>query len=135
MRWDLISINWTAQALSSEQLLVLRNVAAMVLKEGIKLAEVDFTHELVEGRLTRKSSGTFVAFAGTFFHAHLGKVRGEDWTVDFLIPKGSEYITIDEKSVVISSRPLAGKEFETQVVNHGLAKTGRESVLTTRAMH
>ena len=135
MRWDLISVNWTEQQLSAEQLLVLRNVAVMVLLGDVKVSEVNFAHDLVEGRLTRKSSGTFVTFAGTFFHAHLGKVRGEDWTVDFLIPRGTEHITIDEKSIVISTRMLAGKELGTQQVDHAIAKTGVEPTIVNRQLH
>lgn len=99
-----LNISWTAQPLSQEQIFVLRNIAAIYLKGDRRRSTVNFSHELVEGQLTCKSEGLFVTFAGTFFHADLGLVRGERWTVDFLIPKGAETIEINERDVVISSR-------------------------------
>lgn len=115
--WTLISINWTAQPLSAEQMLVLRNVAARHLRMRKKHSVVHFVHDLCEGALTRKSDGTFGTFGGTFFHADLGTVKGERWTIDFLLPRNSEWILIDDTSVVISVRPLPGKDFGVKQVD------------------
>lgn len=109
--WELISINWTAQTLSAEQMLVLRNIAARHLRMKMKQSVINFSHELCEGVLTRKHEGAFGTFGGTFFHADLGTVNGERWTMDFLIPRDSEWLIADDTSIVISVRPLAGDDF------------------------
>lgn len=119
--WTILSINWTAQALTDEQLLVLRNVAARFLREGRKAASIRFSHPLCEGLLTRKREGAFGSFGGTFFHADLGLVKGKRWTCDFLLPSGTEDITPDDDSIVISSRQLASGEIASAPVD--LAKT------------
>lgn len=115
--WTLISINWTAQALSAEQMLVLRNVAARHLRMRKKHATIHFKHELCEGQLTREKEGSFGTFGGTFFHADLGTVKGERWTMDFLLPRNSEWLMIDDDSVVISVRPLPGGDFGVKEVD------------------
>lgn len=109
--WTLISINWTAQALTYEQMLVIRNVAAQHLRMQKKWASVNFSHPLCEGELIRKDEGSFGTFGGTFFHADLGTVKGERWTLDFLLPRNSEWIMLDDTSVVISVKPIPGGDF------------------------
>lgn len=109
--WTLISVNWTAQALTSEQMLVMRNVAAQHLQMKKKFATVNFKHPLCEGQITRGKEGAFGMFGGTFFHANLGTVKGERWTMDFLLPRNSEWIDFGDDSVVISVRPLPGGDF------------------------
>lgn len=109
--WTLISINWTAQALTHEQKLVMRNAAAKHLRMKQKFSTVHFKHPLCEGVLERKREGTFGTFGGTFFHADLGTVNGERWTLDFLLPRNSEWIALDDTSVVISVRPLPGGDY------------------------
>ena len=84
-----IGIDWTAQPLSIEQKLVLLKIAALYLESGSDKDWVDFTHLLIEGRLTHQSSGMFVTYAGNFFHADLGTIKGEKWTSDFLITNSS----------------------------------------------
>lgn len=129
MSFQIISINWTAQQLSAEQLLVLRNVAALVLRREMKNPIINFTHTLLDGVITRKSEGVFVTFCGTFFHADMGSVNGERWTVDFLLPRNSEKIAIDESAVILSSRPLKNGEVEIQQVDTSLAQTSEASLL------
>ncbi len=129
MGYDLISMNWTAQPLSPEQLLVLRNVAALHLRRDGKHSVINFTHELCEGVLTRKSEGLFVTFVGTFFHADLGLVKGERWTVDFLLPRGSEHLIIDDTSYVIAGRMSPTGRTEYRDVDHVLARTSEVSLL------
>lgn len=97
-----LNIAWTAQALSAEQIFVLRNIAVLYLKGDRRKKTVNFSHEMVEGQLTCKSEGLFVTFVGTFFHADLGHYRGERWTVDFLIPKGAEHLEINPNDVVMT---------------------------------
>lgn len=128
MRHELICINWTQQPLTDAQHLLLREVAILVLKNDRKLMVADFTHELLEGRLIRKSSGLFVTFVGTFFHADLGLIRGERWTVDFLIPSGSEDIVLDENSIVLTYRPAPSGRTVSQVEQ--IPKVGEVSLLS-----
>lgn len=95
---DLAFINWTAAPLSPEQQLVLRHLAVLFLrKKDLRTDHVDFTHELIEGRLYRKSKGVFVTLAGTFFHADMGEVNGVRWTSDFLVPAGTENIPFNDE--------------------------------------
>jgi hypothetical protein len=130
VRGHLISINWTAQPLTPEQLLVIRNVAAIHLRRGGREREIDFSHELCEGRLIRKSEGLFVTFVGTFFTADLGLMKGERWTIDFLLPAGSEQFQIDEDCLVLSTRILPSGKFLDQQVDTSLSKTSEVSILT-----
>lgn len=111
MLFSILSINWTGQAVTSEQLLVLRNVAATHLRKGRKNAVINFSHELCEGHITRGKEGT------------LGTVKGEPWTVDFMLPRGSEKFVLTDDSIVISTRPLATGGISTEQVNHHVAST------------
>jgi hypothetical protein len=127
MIFTVLSINWTGQALSGEQLLVLRNVAAKHMNEGRKNPVINFSHELCEGHVTRGKTGTFGMFGGTFFKADLGTVNGEPWTVDFMLPRGSEELVIDDGSVVISTRPLATGEMRSEKIDHHAAAMSGDS--------
>lgn len=127
MHYGLVSIHWTAQALTDAQQLVLRNIATLALRRDDKRRTFDFTHELVEGRLTRESDGLFVTFAGTFFHADLGTVRGERWTVDFLLPKGSERLVLDDQ-LVMAYRPVK-EGLEARPIDQTMTKVGEMSLL------
>lgn len=123
MLFTILSINWTGQAVTPEQLLVLRNVAATHLRKGRKNAVINFSHELCEGHITRGKEGLFGMFGGTFFKADLGTVKGEPWTVDFMLPRGSEELVLDDDSVVISTRSLATGGLSMEQVNHRAAST------------
>lgn len=119
MYFTILSINWTAQPLTGEQLLVLRNVAAQYLRKEKKGSTVDFSHPLCEGRITKKKQGVYGVFGGTFFFAELGVVRGEKWTADFMLPRGSEhFICDDDCEIHLVTRPLKGEAFETTKVDH-----------------
>lgn len=127
MIFTILSINWTGQALSGEQFLVLRNIAAKHLNEGRKNPVINFSHELCAGHITRGKVGVFGMFAGTFFKANLGTVNGEPWTVDFMLPRGSEQLVIDDGSIVISTRPLATGDFHREKVDHHAASVEANS--------
>ena len=115
MRDNLVFINWTAAPLSPEQQLVMRHIATLFLKrEDAAVDLIDFTHELLEGRLYRRSKGVFVTIAGTFFHADLGTQRGVRWTSDFLLPAGTERVPFDDPafSVVFKHTPFGIEKFD-----------------------
>ena len=82
--------------------------------EERRAPSVMFTHRSCEGVLHRGKEGSYVGFGGTFFFADLGTVEGERWTVEFLIPRGSERIVIDKNSVIISAR-FTPSGMETEV--------------------
>lgn len=124
-----LNIAWTAQPLSAEQIFVLRNIAVIYLKGDYRRSTVDFTHELIEGRLTCKSEGLFVTFAGTFFHADLGLVNGERWTVDFLIPRGAETIELDPNQVVIGGRFKSDGSTDARQIDRSLTGATDVSIL------
>lgn len=124
-----LNISWTAQPLSREQIFVLRNIAMIYLKGGRRRSTVNFSHELVEGQLTCKSEGLFVTFVGTFFHADLGLVRGERWTVDFLIPKGAESVEINEGDVIMTGRRSPDGTEEIRPLDRTHTGTTEHSIL------
>ena len=127
MFWTILSINWTGQALTNEQLLVLRNVAAMHMNKGRKNPVINFSHHLCEGHITRVREGALGMFGGTFFKADLGTVNGEPWTVDFMLPRGSEHLVIGDDSVAISTRPLATGDLHHNKVDHDAAWVHNDS--------
>jgi len=124
-----LNIAWTAQALSAEQIFVLRNIAVIYLKGDRRRETVNFSHEMVEGRLTCKSKGLFVTFVGTFFHADLGLVGGERWTVDFFIPARSEHIEIDPKTVVMTGKHNPDGSFESGTLDQTHTQVSEVSLL------
>lgn len=103
MHHGIININWTAAPLSDEQKHVILQLAVLLLSRDEYPDGVDFTHDLVEGRLTSKGAGRFGAIPGHFFHADLGHVRGVRWTIDFLVPAGSERMILDQSIRIRSS--------------------------------
>ena len=107
----LIWLDWSLKPLTDEQKLVLRDVAAKYVRDG-QVAPIRFSHELCEGILTQKSEGTYGTYSGTFFHADLGVIKGERWTCDFLLPRNTEHISLNEDSIVFSSRPLRSEKFD-----------------------
>ncbi len=94
MRDNLININWTAAPLSGQQRFVIHQLAVLFLKTRGERDYIDFTHELIDGRLHKKKYGVFGTYAGTFFHVDMDEVNGVPWTLDFLLPTsalGVEY--------------------------------------------
>lgn len=135
MLFTILSINWTGQALTGEQFLVLRNVAAQMLSEGRKDPIANFKHDLCEGRITRGKVGVFGTFGGTFFKADLGLVKGERWTVDFLLPRGSEHLAVNDDSLVVMNRPLKGGGFEETEIDHQAAALNPGGNIGSSAVH
>lgn len=117
MNRDLLCINWNGQMLTPEQKLVLRNVAARHLRLRKKRAVINFKHELCEGQIKITSEGTMGTFSGTFFHADLGTINGVPWNMDFMLPRGSERVLIDDGSI-ITIESYTSTSVERKVVNH-----------------
>ena len=129
MRDNLVHIAWTAAPLSAEQQMVMRHIAVLFLRrEDPSVDHIDFTHELIEGRLYRKSRGLFVTIVGTFFHADLGTVRGMRWTSDFLLPAGAEHQVFGDDTITVAHR-YGPHGFDASVVDRTLAATTEASLL------
>ena len=118
--YQLICVSWTGQAFTGEQLIVLRNVAAHYLRSGRKHVAFNFKHMLCEGNIKRMGEGPFGTFSGTFFHADCGTIKGERWTCDFLLPRGTEDISFFEDDSVVVERMLPGGDFGRRKVDVGL---------------
>jgi hypothetical protein len=118
--FKILAIGWTGQAFSGEQMLALRTAAVKHELSSSKASAFDFRHETCEGRITRGKVGSYVGFGGTFFHADLGTISGERWTIDYLIPTNSMYVDIDADDVVLCSRVVsthAGLDIVTEEVS------------------
>ncbi len=114
----ILCIGWTGRAITVEELTVLRNVAILFLKKKKRQKKeketVQFTHEICEGSLTRLREGLFGSIGGTFFRADLAAVGGVHGVVEFLLPRGTEHIVIDEESVTFLeySSKFPGTDFK-----------------------
>ncbi|OGG59728.1 hypothetical protein A2765_04025 [Candidatus Kaiserbacteria bacterium RIFCSPHIGHO2_01_FULL_56_24] len=114
--FDFIVIN-TTRIPTGEQMRVLRNVAAIQLRSHQKDPLSYFVHEYCEGSVTRKSEGTLGTFAGMIFCADLGVYDGERWTVEFLIPRNTEWRMLDEQVHIMSGRPLPDRDYGIKKVD------------------
>lgn len=114
--WQAIVVSWTKRAITQEQLMVLRNVAARALLNESNPV-VNFSHELCEGHITRDKVGVIGIFRGMIFTADLGTVDGERWTVTFLVPRGTEHLPIPRDAKIISTSTLPGRRPEVSEVD------------------
>lgn len=97
-----LMVNWSGRPVVPEHMLVMRAVAAQMLTGIIDAMRVDFTHDLCEGRVTKKKRGVFGSMGGTFFLGDFGQVNDQPHTVDFFIPRGGEHHRFTSDSLVIS---------------------------------
>lgn len=114
--FDFVVIN-TTRILSGEQMRVLRNVAAMQLRKRQENPLSYFEHQYCEGSVTRKDEGVLGTFAGTIFCADLGVRDGERWTVEFLIPRNTEWGMVEEGIRIMSGRPLPDNDYGVKEVD------------------
>jgi hypothetical protein len=94
-RYELVMIDWAGPAPFGEQMLALRNIAAIYLR-GTYDAKVNFTHLLIEGKLTFRGRTVFGTFTGPRFFADFGTHNDRPWYCEFLLPKGRECAAISE---------------------------------------
>ncbi|MEM9336610.1 MAG: hypothetical protein AAGA35_02035 [Patescibacteria group bacterium] len=114
--WSVISLNWTTQPVTPEQLLVLRKIAARILLDESNPV-ANFSHRLCEGHVTRGKVAVVGIFRGYTFKADLGLVQGERWTVDFMLPRGTEHLPIPTDAKIISTSTLRDGSFESVEVD------------------
>lgn len=81
--------------MTPEEQLVTMKVAALYLKGDRKRTWVEFTHELLDGRLVYESTGIFVTLVGNFFTVELGEINGTPWVHKFLLSRGVEDLLVD----------------------------------------
>lgn len=106
--FEILAVGWNGQNLTGEQMLALRNAAVKFLLAGKKRATTNFRHDSCEGTLTRGKSTVYNGISGTLFHADLGTVKGKRWTMEFLIPSGTENIVVTDDTVVLFSSSMSG---------------------------
>ncbi len=99
-RFHIVMIDWSGPVASGEQHLVLRNITALYLRRGTYDKKVNFTHLLIEGKLTHRGVGTFGMFAGNRFFVDLGTYRDLPWYYEILLPATMEYVDIPEDEVI-----------------------------------
>ena len=114
--FDLIVVNAT-QILAGEQARIIRNVAATQLRKSQKHSTTHFAHDFCEGSITRKDEGVFGTFSGTFFQADLGTNKGERWTIDFLIPRNTEWLMADEDISIFFVKKLPDGDVGTKQID------------------
>lgn len=128
MRSDgFVSINWGGKSLTPEEQLVMVKVAALLLKDDRKRSSVDFTHELIDGRLTHESSGIFVTVVGNFFRAELGEVDGRPWYHEFLLMRGLENSILEND---VNIYYVSGSQEDVHLVDPKLTKVTSVSLLS-----
>ncbi len=103
MRDSLININWTAAPLSAEQRFIIHQLAVLFLKTRVERDWIDFTHELIDGRLHKGRRGVFGMYAGTFFHVEMDEVNGIPWTLDLLLPHSALSVEYHEGEMLTSA--------------------------------
>jgi hypothetical protein len=106
----LVMIDWAGPCPFGEQALVLRNIAALYLKRQEKYGKkVDFTHLLVEGRLSFRGATSFGSYSGNRFFADFGTHNDVPWYCEFLLPVSAEHIDIAlNESILFGTSRKAG---------------------------
>jgi hypothetical protein len=81
-----IMIDWAGPPLFGEQMMTVANIAELYLQKGTYGKKVNFTHLLLEGRLTLRGPTTYGTFAGIGFFADFGTYNDRPWYCHFLLP-------------------------------------------------
>lgn len=103
MYLPILCVRWTVQPLSADEYLALRDAARRNLQEEEGKVVSNFTHEHIQGTLTRGKEGLLGTFGGTFFKANLGVTEGQEREVVFLLPEknGKSAHKIQSKDVSV----------------------------------
>ena len=94
--YDVVLIDWGGPSPFGEQQIALRNIASIYLRRGMQGTKVNFTHLLIEGRLTYRGPAVYGMFSGSRFFADFGTINDRPWYCEFLLPTNSELVDIDE---------------------------------------
>jgi hypothetical protein len=100
-----VTIDWAGPTLFGEQMLAMENIAELYLRKGTYDKKVNFTHLLVEGKLTCRGKTTFGMFSGVGFFADFGTHNGRPWYCHFLLPANRRQGIIGDDDVVFSAIP------------------------------
>lgn len=103
--FHLVLIDWAGPVPFGEQMLVLRNIIALYLRRGSYDKRVNFTHLLIEGKLTFRGPTTFGMFSGNRFFVDLGTHNGSPWYCECLLPSSGEYVDLEEQGVIFAALP------------------------------
>ena len=114
--FDFVVVNTTGTP-TGEQMRVLRNVAAQHLRQRPKDPATHFRHEFCAGVVINKGEGSYGTFGGTFFRADVDTVQGTHLSVDFLIPRTTEWLMLDEEVTIWCGRPLPYNDYGIMAVD------------------
>lgn len=125
----LVMIDWGGPPLSGEQQLALRNIASIYLRRGTYDKKVNFTHALVEGKLTFRGRTILGAFSGNRFFVDFGTHWDLPWYCEFVLPTNRESVDIDEDDVVFSGRIENGDITMQDSVDIGQARATHDNII------
>lgn len=121
-------LDWSGQAFTLRQKVVVQAAAIKYLREKRKTPTIHFSHPDCEGVLRRLKEGVFGSIGGTFFKADLGSVNGKPHTLDFLIRRGVEKLSIRDGGTVVFSRFIKLESGESDVVEQKIKAPKFDSV-------
>lgn len=124
--YELVMIDWAGPVPFGEQMLALRNIAAIYLR-GSYDANVNFTHLLIEGKLTFRGQTVFGTFTGPRFFADFGTHNDRPWYCEFLLPKGRELADISDDDP-ISAYFLTNDSWRMKKVDVAQGRASEENI-------
>jgi hypothetical protein len=90
-------IDWAGPPLSGEQAIVLRKIAIRYLQLDLEEERITFTHLLIEGQLKYRGFLSLGNLRGRRFFADFGTHRDMPWNCEFILPRGTEYVELDDE--------------------------------------
>ena len=107
---DTYMINWSGQAIPSDEMMVMRRVAVQ-MRTVYDAKEVVFTHKICAGLTRFEKVGVFGAVGGLYFFGDFGAKNNQPNTVNFFIPRKALHLRTDMGMVVSQSMKLKNGEF------------------------
>lgn len=98
---DYFMVNWTQARVEPEYMLVARQVATQMLTGILEEEEINFSHDLCAGRVTKKEKGVFGAFGGTFFAVDFGQHNGRPHQAVFFVPRHAVHTRLHEDDILV----------------------------------
>jgi hypothetical protein len=121
-------IDWAGPPASGEQQLVLRNIVALYLRRGTFDKKVNFTHLLIEGKLTHRGVSVYGMFAGNRFFVDMGTHNDMPWYYEVILPATMEYVDIPEDEILFSGL-LSNDKYLISEVDISQGRVSDENIL------
>ena len=126
MQWHVVLIDWAGPVPFGEQMLALRNIASIYLRRGTYDKKVNFTHLLIEGKLTYRGPMAFGSLAGKRFFVDLGTHNAAPWYCEFLLLRHEE--EIDEDSVIFQGLLDENEEYAIKQVDVAQGRASEDNI-------